>query len=144
MELEEPSIPFTPAQDKRVRMPEPPPVRLVAVSDIELPALAGLETELDRFYIGLLRFERDDEDQGVVYRAENFCIRFFVHELPITREDLRPMGIEVPRFGEVIAKMADAEIEFTKQKGLISGQESLLLQDPAGNWVELFETKPTV
>lgn len=141
MELEETSVPFTPGRDNRARMPEPPPVRLAAVDDVELPALAGLEAELDRFYVDLLRFERE-EDPGIVYRAENFRVRFFVHELPIVREDMRPIGIEVPGFADVIPRLTDVEIEFARQKGLVSGQESLLLQDPAGNWIEIFEMKP--
>jgi hypothetical protein len=40
-------------------MPEPLPVRLIAVADVRLPATAGFEHELDAFYVGLLGFERE-------------------------------------------------------------------------------------
>src|SRR3954454_9604123 len=48
-----------PELDRRRRMPEPLPVRLVAVADVRLPATAGLERELDAFYVDLLGFERE-------------------------------------------------------------------------------------
>lgn len=142
MELEESSAEFILKTDPRPKMPEPPPVRLVAVNDVELPSVAGLETELDKFYIGLLAFERDSGESGIVYRAENFRMRFIVNERPQPREDFRGVGVEVPNFSEIIARLNDAEIEFLRQRGLASGQESLLVLDPAGNWIEIFEMKP--
>jgi hypothetical protein len=33
----------------------------------------------------------------------------------------------------------EAKIEYMRQKTLTPGQESLVLLDPAGNWVELVE-----
>ena len=38
-------------------------------------------------------------------------------------------------------KLVEAEHDYLRQRGLTPGQESLLLQDPAGNWVELFEVR---
>src|SRR5688572_7744007 len=46
--------------DRRPRMPEPLPVRVLAVEDVRLPATAGLEPQLDDFYVGLFGFERVD------------------------------------------------------------------------------------
>src|SRR5688500_10561026 len=49
---------FRPVADRRPRVPEPLPVKLLVVSDPRLPAGAGLERRLDAFYVGLLGFER--------------------------------------------------------------------------------------
>src|SRR5687768_3087108 len=70
MQLEQPSLPFKPVADRRLRVPEPLPVRLVAVNDMRVDAPAGRERELDAFYAGLLGMQRVAGEQ-IVYRAEN-------------------------------------------------------------------------
>lgn len=191
------------APDRRARVPEPLPVRLVAVADVRLPATAGLERQLDAFYVDLLGFAREggpprprrpaepplgmspeprrltpmppvalglknqdpsrgeaarptlgppaapptatatDEAGGAgpVYEAENFRLRFDVVEGLIVRETLRPLGIEVPSLADAEAKLVEAEVEHTRQRGLAPGQETIVLLDPAGNWVELVEMR---
>ena len=62
--------------------------------------------------------------------------------LPIQRQSVRPLGIELPSLRIAERKLIAAEIEFIPQRGLIPGQHTLLLLDPAGNWVELFESQP--
>jgi hypothetical protein len=141
MELEQASIDFSPQPDRRPKMPEPPPVQLVAVEDVTLDGVAGLEKDMDQFYIGLLRFERDATTDDLIYRAENFRLRFVIHELPQSRQDMRSIGITVPSFPDLIQRLNDLEIPFIRQKGLSPGEESLLLRDPAGNWLQLFEMK---
>src|SRR5947209_20534128 len=95
----EPSTGLQPIEDRRPRMDELPPVRLVAVEDVRLPTPPGLEEQLDLFYVGLWQFERDLTEGGgaIVYRAENVRLRFDVvaEQKPIERETLRPQGIEV-------------------------------------------------
>lgn len=123
-------------------MPEPLPVRLVAVADVRLATPSGCERELDDFYVAMLGFERlPDENEEFIFTAENFAIRFGVIEPPISREHFRPLGIEVASMAEVEQRLIDAEIEHARQKGLVPGQESLVLLDPAGNWVELIQSK---
>ena len=139
MELEDSTVEFDPPADLRPRIPEPPPVQLVAVGDVILPGIAGLETELDRFYVGLLRFERDAETPEIVYRAENFRLRFEVQERPTPREDMRAVAIAIPSLAEMMQKLSDQEIEFVRQRGISPAQETLLLLDPAGNRIELSE-----
>lgn len=141
MKLEETSIDFTPRPDRRPKMPEPPPVQLVAVDDVTLDSVAGLEKEMDQFYVGLLRFERDNAADDLVYRAENFRLRCIILETPEAREDMRATGIIVPSFPELIDRLNDLEIPLIRQNGLNPGEQSLLLRDPAGNWLELFEMK---
>jgi hypothetical protein len=186
-----------PELDRRRRMPEPLPVRLVSVADVRLPATAGLERQLDAFYVGLLGFERegvarkpkvqldptrstnhqlvisssadagprdvkasksgrdaagdapDDpagaagvEIVGPVYAAENFRLHFELFEGLVVREALRPLGIEVPSLAEAEAKLVEAEVEFTRQRGLFVGEETLFLLDPAGTWIEIYEMRP--
>jgi hypothetical protein len=36
-------------------------------------------------------------------------------------------------------KLAEAGIDYLRQRGLVPGHYSLLCQDPAGNWIELFD-----
>ena len=141
MELEPPSTECKPTADRRPRLFEPPPVRLAAVDDARLPAPAGIEVQLDAFYLGLLRFEREPESHFPVYRAENFRLHFDVQEPPLQRQDMRPLGILVPSLAELEPKLIDAEIEYSRQGGLLPAQEALMLLDPAGNWVEITESR---
>lgn len=104
----------------------------------------GVEEELDFFYAGLWQFDREIAEGGMtVYRAENVRLRFEVvaQPEPIERGTLRPLGIEVVSLSEAELKLVEAEREYIRQRGLTPGQNSLLLQDPAGNWVELFEVR---
>jgi hypothetical protein len=139
MELEFVQTPFVAQPDRRRRVPEPPPVRLLTVDDAHLPAPAGAEIQLDGFYRDLLGFERQCDSEFPVYRAENFRLWFDVVEPPIARVDFRPLRIEVPSIAETEQKLVDGQIEYSHQRGLMAGQESLVLLDPAGNWVEITE-----
>lgn len=128
--------------DRRPRMDQPLPVRLVAVADMTLPAQAGLEEKLDRLYVRLLEFEKGPSDgQCIVYHAENFDLRFALREGLIERDDYRPAMLEVQSLADAEHKLVDAEIEYVRQKTVAVGEESLLLQDPAGNWIEIVERR---
>jgi hypothetical protein len=143
IELEE-ATGLEPVSDRRPRMAEPLPVKLVSIEDVRLPALAGVEVELDRFYVGLLEFARDDSMAGageLVYRADNFAIRFVIQELLPRRGEYRPTQIEVQSLLVAEHKLIEGKIEYTRQKTLTPGEESLVLLDPAGNWVELVELR---
>ena len=141
MELEEAAVKVDPPTDVRPRLPEPPPVRLVTVEDAHLVAGAGIERELDQFYVGLLRFEREAEGEFPVYRAENFRLIFDVVEPPIERDGMRALGIDAPSLAEVEQRLIDSEIEYTRQRGLMPGQDHLVLLDPGGNWLEIGERR---
>ncbi len=139
------SIPLTdsgrmPSVLNHPRMYEPLPVRLVTIEDAHLLSAAGLERELDGFYVDLLGFEREAVEAGLVYHADNFRLIFDVLEPPIVRDNLQLLGIEVLSLSETEQKLIDAELQYTRQKGLNPGQESLVLRDPAGNWIELTST----
>jgi hypothetical protein len=138
IELEEPTG-VEPEPDRRARMDEPLPVRLVAIADVTLAVIAGLEVELDRFYVGLLEFVRDPDLRQLIYQADNFAIRFVVQELLPQRGEYRPLQIEVQSLIVAEQKLMGAKIEYVRQKTLTPGEESLVLLDPAGNWVELVE-----
>jgi hypothetical protein len=140
MELE-PETGIRPEPDRRPRMDEPLPVRLIAVEDVTLRFSAGLEADLDAFYVGLLQFEKGCDPAQLAYRADNFCLRFLVEEGPIQRLDYRPVQIEVQSLAEAEQKLVDAELEYTRQRGIEIGTETLLLLDPAGNWIELLESR---
>ena len=155
MELEPlepaPTTHFKPTVDRRPRMPEPLPVKLVAVAEVRLPAAAGLERRLDAFYVGLFGFERapDESDLHVAdatisYRAENFTLHLAVQEPPVRRADLRPLGVEVPSLAALEETLIEAEQEYERQRGLLPGEVSIVLTDPAGNWVEAIEMRPVL
>jgi hypothetical protein len=139
MELDPVETSFVLKADRRARIPEPPPVRLGTVDDAHLPAPAGAEIQLDDFYVNLLQFEREADREFPIYRAENFRLVFDVLEPPIARDDFRPVRIEVPSLQATEQKLLDAEMEYTRQRGLMPGDQSLVLLDPAGNWVEIHE-----
>jgi hypothetical protein len=130
-----------PTADRRPRMPEPLPVRLVVIDDVHLTSPAGNEELLNEFFVDLLGFERNADDAKIIYRADNARIFFEVVEVPACRVNYRPIQIEVPSLIEMEMKLVGAEIEFTRQKGLSPGQDSLLLLDPAGNWMEILEAR---
>lgn len=141
MELDEPTTEFAIAEDRRPRVPEPLPVRLVAIADARLIAPAGIEPQLDAFYVGLWGFVREAESHFPVYRADNFNLRFDVLEPPIVRDDLRPLAIQVLSLAEAQHKLIDYGIAYVRQKGINPGEESLMLLDPAGNWIEISGTR---
>lgn len=140
-ELEPARGDFKPVADKRPKVPEPLPVRLVAVEDVTLPAVGGMEDVLDAFYVTMLQFEQDRSGEGLAYQADNFRLRFRVMLPPIEHESYRPVQIEVQSLREAEQKLIDREIEYLRQKGLVPGTESLLLRDPCGNYVELVERR---
>ncbi len=140
MELE-PSTGIRPAIDRRPRMDEPLPVKLLAVDDVRLPAPAGVEMELNAFYVGVLEFERMPPATELVYRAENFRLCFEVQERPVGRENLRPLGIEIRSLAEAELQLVEREHEYLRQRGVLPGTETIVLRDPAGNWIELVELR---
>jgi len=141
MELEPGNPEFVPVVDRRIRIEEPLPVKLVTVADATLPTPAGLERELDDFYVDLFGFVREADAPGIVYRAENFNLKFDVIEAAPERESMRPVGVEIESLGTIQRKLIDREIEYLPQKGTIPGSQSLLLTDPAGNWIEVSERR---
>ena len=141
MRLEEPSFHFKPRHDRRLRVPEPLPVKLLAINDVRVDAAAGLERQLDAFYAGLLGMQRV-AGEAIVYRTENFDLYVDVLEPPVARDDFRPVRVEVRSLDESELKLADAGVEYVRRRGLMPGDEALVLQDPASNWVELTESRP--
>src|SRR5690349_25043881 len=135
IELAEMSAGTLPVADDRPRMLEPLPVRLMVIDDVHFATIAGMERQLDQFYVRILRFERDPEETHPVYRAENARIVFEVTELPSPRASLRPLGVEVLSLAEMEAKLIEEKIEYTRQRGITPGQDVLMLLDPAGNWL---------
>ena|SRR5688572_7896123 len=141
LELEETPGAYEPRPDNRPRVPEPLPVKLVAVEDVTMPAPRGIAPQLDAFYVGLFGFERVPRESELLYRAENVQLRFDVRETPVVHDNLRLQGIEVPSLAEAEHKLIEAELEYTRQRGVTPGHESLVLLDPAGNWVEIVEVR---
>ena len=137
----EPATGLRPTADGRRRMDEPLPVKLVAVDDVRLPAPAGVEVQLDAFYVGLLGFERIPPEPELLYRAETFTLRFDVDERPVAHESLRPQGIEVSSLADLELKLIEGEYDYVRQRGVLPGSESIVMRDPAGNWVELVELR---
>ena len=138
-ELESAAHPVEGKPDARPRVPEPLPVRLIAIEDVRLLVPAGVETQLDAFYVGLLQFERLTGE--LTYRADNFDLKFQVREPPVVHDSIRPTGIEVLSLADVEKKLIELEIEYIRQRGIVPGSTTLLVHDPAGNWVEVSENQ---
>ena len=141
MELESPPREYKPTIDRRPRVPEPLPVRLVTIDDARLPSAAGLERQLDAFYVGVLGFARHANLEQIAYRAENFSLVFDVIEPPVRRTDMRPLGVEVPSLADLELKLIEAEAEYSRRRGLLPGEEAIVMLDPAGNWLEIVDRR---
>lgn len=141
LELVEPTGDFSVRPDRRPRMEEPLPVKLVTVDDAELLTGAGLERALDAFYVDLLGFVRTGSPHDLSYRADNFIVHFRVEEPPVRRETLRALGVEVQSLATIEQQLIDGQIEYAWQKGLQPGHQSIAVLDPAGNWLELSESR---
>jgi len=137
----EPATGLTPRADRRPRMDEPLPVRLVAVEDVRMPAPAGVEVQLDALYVGVLGFERVPPETELHYRSENFTLHFELQEAPVEHDNLRPQGIEIPSLAEMELKLIEGEYEYVRQRGVMPGTETIVMRDPAGNWIELVELR---
>lgn len=136
-------------EDRRPKIEQPPPVRIMAIGDCMLWAPAGLERQLDEFYVGILKFEREEITAGevgheLVYRAENFRVRIQILERPAMREDFRPLTLVVESLNELVARLAEAETGYQRERGLVPGHDNLLLTDPAGNPVAIGEFRVAI
>jgi hypothetical protein len=143
IEIDEPSATVD-ADDRRRRIEEPPPVRIIAVDDCYLWAPAGLERQLDEFYEELLNFERlqfqpEHGPDRLSYRAENFKLHIEVVERPLARVDYRPLILAVQSLNDLASRLTESEIEFVRERGLTPGHDQLFLLDPAGNPVAIGE-----
>jgi hypothetical protein len=136
----EPATGLKPVADVRPHMPEPPPVKLLAVADVHLPSAAGYERDLDAFYVEILKFERADDRVGhLTYRAENHALVFDILEPPLNRDDITPTAIEVPSLRDFRLALIEREIEFQATQGLDPATEFVLVKDPTGNWLSISE-----
>jgi len=127
--------------DTRPRLLPPPPVRLDTLADAQLFAIAGMETQLDGFYVDILKFDRDDSEDGLAYRAENWRLRFELLERPQPREDYRLLGVVVPSLADIVGRLTDAGVSYTLQVGLLAGQECIVISDPCGNLLAITESR---
>jgi hypothetical protein len=122
--------------DRRPTLPEPPPVRVEAVADVRLPMSAGLEVLLDAFYTELLPMVRR-EGEFPAYDGERFGIVFEVIETRPERQEVRPTVLRVKGFDTFVSTLQERRIEFERLRGVHAGEDAVLLQDPAGNWLEV-------
>jgi hypothetical protein len=110
---------------------------------------------LDDFYVTMLQLERD-ESAGqssprnrsqdcageIVYKAENVRLRLAVHEPPLpARGDMRPIAVEVRSLADAEVRIIARELEYERLRALVAGQDTLMLRDPAGNWVAIVESR---
>ena len=54
---------------------------------------------------------------------------------------MRMLGIVVKSLPDMMRKLTEAEIPFSRERGLTAGEERLLLLDPAGNWLRIVQSK---
>lgn len=120
--------------DLRAPMPEPPPVRILAVNDVHLPAAVGREAELVAFYVGVLNFTAKRVDDGpLTFVAENVDLVFDLALPPVNYENLAPTMLEVPSLRNLREMLFDREITHETMHGLMPGTEHVVVRDPGGN-----------
>ncbi len=121
-------------------MPEPPPVRLMAIADVHLPATRGCEQALDAFYVTLLAFERETTHDGFpIYHAEKHAVAFDLLDPPIERDRLPMTGVEVQSLYLLERALIDREYPYERVRSVEVGIEQIVLADPAGNWLVISE-----
>ena len=133
MELEQPGFDFKPKPDARGRMEQPLPVELEAVADVRGPSPLCNLARMDQLYVDILEFAPLSE--AAAYRAENFNLRFDLADAD--RSGYRTIRIIVQSLVRVVTRLMDAQIEYTRQKGIMPGQDALVFEDPDGNWLEV-------
>lgn len=135
----EPSTGRRPVADLRRRLDPLPAVRLVSIDDVRLPTPPDAVARLSMFYVELLGFW---SESAVVFRAENFRLRFEIRlQTPVERDTVRPLGIQVPLLADVERMLVDREIPYLRETGITPGRHMILLQDPAGNWLDVFDSR---
>ena len=120
--------------DLRRPMFEPPPVRVIAVSDVHLPAALGREAELASFYLDVLRFAPANRAGAALsFAAENVSVVFDLAEPPVDRDNLAPTMLEVLSLQGLRDALLTREIGYEMMHGLMPGTAHLLVRDPGGN-----------
>jgi len=139
MELEEPSERFEPVADRRPKVREPLPVKLVAVADMHIGATAGTRAALDAFYIGVLGFAGAGDGEVWAYQAENFRLIVEGVEGLVERADYRPVAVIVPSLATIMERLNEREIAYEAVRGIQPGEFGVRVLDPSGNGVEVSE-----
>jgi hypothetical protein len=138
-ELEPSRHPVAKASDTRRRLEEPLPVELEAVADLHVPVPKALQKDMLRLYGEMLQFAAMPAEPHLAFRADNFILRF---DLPRSdKPNYHPIRIIIPSLPVFEAQLSEAGIEYTRQRGLLPGEEVTVLLDPDGNWLEVHERK---
>ncbi len=48
---------------------------------------------------------------------------------------MRPTGVFVKHFNELVTMLQSEQVDFEAMRGIVAGEDGVLLKDPAGNWV---------
>lgn len=136
-DLEPSRHPIEKAADSRRRLDEPLPVELEAVADLHVPTPKAREKDLTQLYVEMLQFARMPDQGHLAFRADNFVLRFDLPRGPTP--NYHPIRIIVPSLASLEAKLTEAEMEYSRQRGLMPGNEVTVLLDPDGNWLEISE-----
>ncbi len=142
LELEQPSFEFVPQLDDRPKMAQPIPVEIEAVDDLHLPAHRGDARKMHLLYRDILEFVPLAGVAHLAYQADNFAIHFDIGSSE--RPGYRAVRVIVRSLADVERHLAEAQFEYERQKGLAPGEETLVLQDPDGNWLEIREHREII
>lgn len=134
MELEQPGFDFKPQHDARGRMEQPLPVELEAIANVRGPLPKCALAKMDELYVDILEFAPLG-NAPAAYRAENFTLSFDLPE--VDRASYRLIRVIVRSLVTVVKKLVEAQIEYSRQKGIMPGQDALVFEDPDGNWLEV-------
>jgi hypothetical protein len=120
--------------DDRPMLDEPPPVKVLAVRDVELQAADDELPAVAAFYAGLLGLKPLD---ARTFGSATVDLRLVPPEGE--RDSLKPLGLQAQHYKQIVERLQMDEVDFEIVRGLVAGGDTILLRDPAGNWVGIGE-----
>ena len=121
-----------------------PPVdaqALLSIDTVTLPARDVPALTLRRFYAGILglSYEGPLEEGGLAFRQGLRSIRLVRDGASDARGRL---GLAVRRFDQALDTLHQQRVRYDLHRTDGGLSRWLLLRDPAGNWIYLYETRP--
>lgn len=143
-----PEAALEPVHDLRPVMPEPPPVRVIAVENVTLVAPAKHARAIDHLMTAVLPLVKEvptrqaDVDAGAigVYQAENVRVVYLAREEP-PPSPRHILQLELADLRGLRQRLQDAEIEYELSKRLMPGDVRVAFLDAAGNPIEVLENR---
>lgn len=111
-----------------------------SVDHVHLPTPIVERGLLSALYVDVLLFADASERDVVCFRADNCEVRFDrLRDSGST--DFRPLRVVVASLQAIESSLIDAGIEYERQRGIVAGQDVLVVKDADGNWLTIRECR---